>query len=265
MRRRAGEALAEVYLAVGFGCLIALTLEYGFYVKRARELGSEGKGIAVIFAKTATRLSMVAALAGLSGCNSADAVKGNGATKTETRDVGPFNSVSVDGVIRVDLVTGPFQKPVISGDANLLKLVTTTVTGNKLIIHQTEDITSSRGITVTLHAIGIKRIDSSGAGKVHATGLAGPTFTLHTSGAGEAELTGQVDQLELTVSGAGRIHAAGLATKEAQVEVSGAGAIEVNAKEKVKATVSGSGAVRYRGSPAIEKDVSGSGTVVPMS
>ena len=80
----------------------------------------------------------------------------------------------------------------------------------------------------------------------------------------DAQLSGQIDSLEITSGGAGNVRAGGLAAKQAHVLVSGAGNVEVDATDKLKVDVSGVGNVRYRGAPAIEKNVSGMGSVGPL-
>jgi len=191
-------------------------------------------------------------------------VQGDGVLKTEMRDVTDFAEISVDGTVKLDLVTGPLDKLTITGDENLLPLVATEVVGGRLTIHQTKSMHSKTPLVVSIHAPAVARIDTAGLANVIASGLTGPTFTFTSNGVTDSQLSGQVSSLEIDSSGTGVVRAAGLTAKQARVTVSGAGSVEVNATDQLKANVSGVGSVKYRGTPAIEKNVSGVGTVAPL-
>jgi hypothetical protein len=191
-------------------------------------------------------------------------VQGDGVAKSETREIPAFDSIEVDGTVKLDFATGPLDKLSITGDENLLPLISTTVTGTKLVVHETKAVHSKTPLVVSVHSPTLTRIDAAGISGVIATGLHGASFTYTSSGVSNAELTGQVDSLEVQAGGTGEVHAAGLTAKQAHVAISGAGTVEVNATDKLKADVSGVGSVKYRGSPTVEKDVSGMGTVGPL-
>lgn len=193
-----------------------------------------------------------------------DGVQGSGVARTESRDVTAFQTIELDGSVQLVLTTGPLGKLSITGDDNLVPLVSTTVTGGKLVVRETKNVHSKTPLVISITAPDVTRIESNGAGTVRASGLTGPSFTLAAAGASSADLSGQVDKLDISVGGAGRIRAGGLVSREANVEIAGTGAVEVDATEKLKATVSGVGEVRYRGSPTVEKTVSGVGTVKPI-
>lgn len=191
-------------------------------------------------------------------------VQGDGVAKTESREVPTFDAIELDGTVRLELTTGPLDRLSITGDENVLPLVSTTVSGGKLVVRETKDAQLKTPLVVTVRAPSVGRIDVNGAATVRASGLTGTKFVLASRGASNAELSGQVDRVEIEMGGAGRVRASGLQSKEAQVGLSGAGSVEVNASEKLKADVSGVGSVRYRGSPAVEKTVSGLGSVGPL-
>jgi hypothetical protein len=191
-------------------------------------------------------------------------VQGDGVAKSDTREIPTFDSIEVDGTVKLDFATGPLDRLSITGDENLLPLVSTTVTGTKLVVHETQAVHSKTPLVVSVHSPALTRIDAAGISGVIATGLHGTSFTYTSSGVANAELTGQVDSLEIQTGGTGEVHAAGLTAKQAHVAISGAGTVEVNATDKLKADVSGVGSVKYRGSPSVEKNVSGMGTVGPL-
>jgi hypothetical protein len=208
-------------------------------------------------------------LSSLPACNAlvphADGVQGDGVSKSESRDIPAFDAIELDGILKLELTSGPLGKLSLSGDENILPLITTNVSAGKLVIRQSSPGTSKTPILVTLSAPSVSRIAIDGAASVQVKGLDVPSFTLAASGAADAELTGRVGTLAIDLSGAGRVRAAGLLAKEVRVGLSGAGSVEVNASDKLKADVSGVGSVRYRGNPAtFEKNVAGLGSVAPL-
>jgi hypothetical protein len=202
-------------------------------------------------------------LFGAPACRGAS-VQGNGVAKTELRDVASFDAIDLSGAIQLDLSTGTLGKLSLTGDENLLPLVATTVSGGKLVVSQTKKMAAKTPLLITVTAPNLRRIDVTGAANVRATGIQAPAFSLAVSGAANAELSGEVDKLEVTIDGAGAVRASDLRAKEARVDLSGVGSADVNATDKLKADVSGVGAVRYRGAPVVEKDVSGLGAVTPL-
>jgi hypothetical protein len=219
--------------------------------------------------QTETRGALVCAcliLFGAPACQRAS-IQGNGVAKTELRDVaalGAIEAIELSGSIELEFTAGAPGKLSLTGDENLLPLISTTVSQGKLVVSQTKKMEAKTPLLVTLSAPGLRRVDVTGAANVHATGIQGPTFAVGVTGAANAELSGQVDVLELTIDGAGSVRANDLHAKEARVDLSGVGSADVNATDKLKANVSGVGTVRYRGTPTVEKDVSGLGAVTPL-
>src|SRR5258708_5843063 len=66
------------------------------------------------------------------GCNWVGGEKGSGTPKTEVREVGAFTSVKLEGSLRADIAAGGAQHVEISGDDNIVALMTTEVTDQRL-------------------------------------------------------------------------------------------------------------------------------------
>src|SRR4051812_22937807 len=73
---------------------------------------------------------------GVNGCSMGPAVKGSGVAKTESRQVGPFTRISIEGSGNVVVTVDPTQPAslVLKADDNILPLVETTVKGDTLVI-----------------------------------------------------------------------------------------------------------------------------------
>ena len=67
------------------------------------------------------------------------------------------------------------------------------------------------------------------------------------SGGGDATLTGQANELEITINGSGNVHAGNFAVNIASFQASGGSDIYVNASEEITGQISGGGDVYYSG------------------
>jgi len=198
----------------------------------------------------------------MAGCPALNGVPGSGHAATETRAVGEFSRVELSGAADVETSIGPVQSVEVTLDDNLLPLIETKVDSGTLRINSTKNYNTSLGLKVKIVAPSFEGFTVSGAANLHAVGLAGKTFSLNISGAGNADLQGSVDALEVHVSGAAKIRTFGLTAKQVKIDLSGAGNAQVTATESLDATVSGAGYVQYRGHPTkVTQNVSGAGSV----
>lgn len=195
---------------------------------------------------------------------SGPAVEGNGVARTETRAVPGFDALEVDAPMNVEVSPGPVSVT-LSGDENLLPLVTTTVTGGKLVVTHTKALTVHQPLTLTVHVPSLTRLESAGLGERHVTGIDVPRFVLRANGAAEVTLEGKAEGVEVDVAGVASVHASTLAAKQAKVSVTGTGSVEVAASDKLDAAVTGMGGVFYKGTPTVAKSVTGLGFVKPLS
>jgi len=195
----------------------------------------------------------------LVGCGSA-AERGSGKPKTETRQVAAFSKLELVGTFQADVAVGEAQQIEISGDDNLVPLVTTTVKGDVLHIEPTKRIDPKLALVVRIHTPALAAFDSAGSNKIDLHTIRGEKFVLSTSGSAEVDANGATTQLELHASGSARIDATHVQAQRATVALSGSGEIAVNASELLDVQISGAGTVRYAGTPReVRKSISGSG------
>ncbi len=200
---------------------------------------------------------IVVSLNSCSGCG----IKGSGVKKEEVRDVDPFTELAVSGAMQIDVTIGPAQKLVISGDDNLVPLVTTTVSDGKLILDTRDNFRTDIGLKATITVESLTALEVSGACRGSVAGIRGDAFGVDISGASNVTLTGQVGKLALEVDGAAKIGAGGLIAADVTIDSSGASTIECHADKTLTADVSGAGRVRYTGDPAVTKDISGAASI----
>ncbi len=189
----------------------------------------------------------------------------SGPVRTETRKVGAFEAVELDGAGSIELTVGKPPSLEVSAVEQALPQVHTNVRGGVLHIDTTP--LHGRGkVHVRASTPSLHRIEVSGAAKVKAVGISGGRLETVIEGAGSIELHGNVDRTEVTVKGAGSVHAEDLVAKEAAVSIQGAGDVRVHATETLDANIAGAGRIRYAGHPKqVHPDIAGAGVVKPLN
>jgi hypothetical protein len=188
-------------------------------------------------------------------------VGGSGKAGSETRTVPEFTEIEVSGALELRLGLQKPQSVVLGGDDNLLPLVTTDVTGKRLVIGSKQSLRPELDLVATVAAEDVSLVRCSGACKVTVTDLKNERFTLEVSGAGSLDASGETKELRIDVSGAGSVAAEKLAASSVTVRTSGAGDVAVGKADKLDVEISGAGSVSYQGDPAITKKISGAGSL----
>jgi len=196
----------------------------------------------------------------LAGCSFAG-VKGSGTAKTEVRQVAAFSAIELAGSFDAEVSIGA-PRVELSGDDNLLPLIASDVTGDKLVLRSTQNIRTSLPLLAKISVPRLTAVKVSGSGGVTLHGVTADQLTIGLVGSGTVSGDGTAHQLSAEVTGSGDIELAKLAVERATVEISGSGDIEVDATRTLDVRISGSGSVKYHGNPEIKKSISGSGGLV---
>ncbi|HEV3237385.1 MAG TPA: head GIN domain-containing protein [Gemmataceae bacterium] len=212
-----------------------------------------------IFAK----VSLPFLLVSLAGCGFLQQTKGSGQSKTETREVAKFSSVSLSGVGKVIIKQTGKESLSVTAEDNLLPLLETTVVDGKLSLGPKKgaSINPTKPIEFVVEVKDLQGLEISGAGEMEMKDLQTDRLKVDLSGVGQVNLSGKVDEFVLDMSGAGDFQGADLQTKTATIECSGAGRAVVNVSDILDVSVSGAGSVEYLGSPKVKKSISGVGSV----
>ena len=231
-------------------------------------------------------LGVLAVLAlGLAGCiniSSWKTIGGSGQVVSEPRSVSQFHEVTLGGSGELSLVQGAEESLMIEADDNLLPLIESEVSGDRLWIGwRNVNLRPSRTIRYTLH---VKDLDSlhlsgslsaragslktdhlslsiSGSGNIQIAKLDAKTVSAHISGSGDTRLAGEVEDQKISISGSGSHQAADLRCQQAEARISGSGRATLWVKDNLTSGISGSGAISYYGHPSVSSHVSGSGRV----
>src|SRR5476651_2271278 len=217
-------------------------------------------------------------------------VVGNGQHQVERREVAAVNGLDVNGPLQVEVRVGPAPSLQLDADSNLLSMVKTDTSGDRLRIWIDGSIRSSYPVHVVYTTPHLARIDSSGSGALTVSGLNGGVLTVSVNGSGGVNAAGldsgstvaslhgsgrldlgQVrgDVLNLEVHGSGGVRAsgsahmlhvrlhgsgsadlAGLRSDAADVATYGSGSISAGVEKTLVAETSGSGHITVYGNPA---------------
>jgi hypothetical protein len=188
-------------------------------------------------------------------------VKGSGKLLREKRNVGSFDSISTEGAFDIEVVCQKPQEIEISGDDNILPLVTTEVANNVLHVKSLRNYSTSKPLSLRISAPDLVGIRSSGAGTIEVSGVKNDRFEIDVNGAPTIRASGETKALKIDANGAGNIDTHKLRATRVEVESKGVSGVEVFAAEQLDVTVSGPSHVLYRGNPVVNKTVNGPGSV----
>jgi hypothetical protein len=225
-----------------------------------------------------TLLSLVAMVLLLSACR---VVRGSGDVETETRVVGDFDQVSLNGQGKLILSQGERESLEIEAEDNIIAVIETEVRGDTLhigvkestTIRPTEpvkfyltmveiaglEVSGSGGIAADIIVTDRLTLEVNGSGDVNVDSLSAESLSVDISGSGDVDVAGQATSQLIKISGSGKHRAADLESETVDVEVNGAGETTVWASKSLSAEISGSGTVNYYGSPTVSQTISGSG------
>jgi hypothetical protein len=226
-------------------------------------------------------VSAALALLLLSACNgAASTVSGSGTIKSERRQVGAFNQVSLGASGDVTIARGATDSLTIAAVDNLLPLISTVVHEGELVISSKSNtnVLPSKEIPYTITVRDLQGVALASAGSITAVGLpalraaslgnsgqitvaeiANAGIVVDLGGSGDITLLGKSNSLQLSIGGAGSVSGGVLAASVGNVRMGGSGSALINASDTRDVNIAGSGTVRYRGAPTIHKAISGAG------
>ena len=212
------------------------------------------------------------------------------AQKTEKRNVGSFESISLSIAAKVYVSQSKKTSLEIKGYADDLDEIITEVDGSTLKIKRKKNRAwgwnnrSFKKVEVYISSPKIEDLRISGSGNIVAKTpvksgsvdysisgsgniiieeLKADNVECHISGSGDIRLKGDCkNELEIHISGSGDVEAAYFEAKEVDIRVSGSGDCRVYASDKITARVAGSGDIYYRGKPEyVDSKSAGSGSI----
>ncbi len=191
-----------------------------------------------------------------------DGIQGSGKAKSESRTVGSFSKIAVEGSADVNWTRSDKQSLMVKTDDNLLSNLETVIKGDTLYIKFKESCSSKVESVVTISSPTLDGLAISGSSDANLSGISAQNFAVSISGSGDMVAKGTAKTASISISGSGDIDAFGLELDSADVSIAGSGDMKLSVKNVLDASIAGSGDISYRGNPKVQKSVMGSGDVV---
>lgn len=188
---------------------------------------------------------------------------GSGVLRSEPREVPPFHSVRSRGSFDVRIRVGEPQSLTISGDDNLLGLVSSEVHDGRLTLEMhSGNYNPRRPLKVEAVVAELKAVELIGSGDLEVEGVDTSDFEARICGSGDMQIQGRTESLVAQISGSGDMDFDDLQAQKAWVSVSGSGDMRLFVSGELSGSVTGSGDVRCRGGAEVESFSSrGSGSL----
>ncbi len=211
-------------------------------------------------------------------------MRGSGNIKTENRTVKSFTEVSVAGPINVQIKKGGRPSVSVEADDNIIPLVITNVSGNKLSI-RLDEISNLNNATVNVMVVITDFTGASAsagaeinadetisnAEKINFTASSAAKITMNidapfadagSSSGAEIKLSGRTKTFSARASSGARVDAENLKAETAKADASSGASINIFASVAVDASASSGAQVNYSGGAAsVVKNASSGGDV----
>jgi hypothetical protein len=184
---------------------------------------------------------------------------------TQSRTVPAFHGVDLAGTLTAEVTVGKPASVTITGDADLVDKVTTTVKDGVLVLN-TRDLHVRHRRNTHLRAIitapDLSSLAITGTGTFTVAGLANDRLAIDVPGTGSIKASGSTGALSVRLGGTGEVTGRDLTAKDLVVDIDGTGSARLNATRSVDIRISGTGSLNVHGHPSqIKKTVTGLGSV----
>jgi Putative auto-transporter adhesin, head GIN domain len=200
----------------------------------------------------------------VSGCD--QRTESRGPTRTETRQVEPFDAIEMKGAARLEITVGKPQSVSIEGREAMLSRIDTQVRGGTLHIESRfKDWVVGQGrsrLTIRISVPSLESLKLQGGNDAQLAGFDGGHSTIEAEGAANIEADGRLEGLTVHLAGAGNADLSRLVTEAAKVSVDGVGSVIVHPTDTLEATMNGVGSILYTGNPReVNTRMNGLGTI----
>jgi Putative auto-transporter adhesin, head GIN domain len=208
------------------------------------------------------RIAALVLLALLAAGCGGSTTTGSGHVTTTSRDVSGFTSVDLEGAGTLTVDVGRPAALTISGDDNVLPIITTRVRDGVLVISSKHGYSTHHELKIRVVTPALDGMKLAGSGTIVGSGIRATAFSIELDGTGTVVLSGTAGSLDATVSGVGSAQLDHLDVRDAQVTVSGTGTVLVHVTGSLDASVDGVGSIVYSGGPrTVSTHVSGLGSI----
>lgn len=227
-----------------------------------------------------TILSALVMLVLISSCN-INCLEGRGDLKTETRLLKSFTKIQLNTDAKVIITKDTVQSIRVEAQSNIMKVLTTEVSGKWLYIDNDGCLSEHKQITVYITTPSFEEIQIDGSGSVEGKGsfsgekieltingsgsmnigLSANNVYAEVKGSGNINVSGSARKFNVDISGSGDVNAQEMPSGVCSVDVRGSGNCRIFAINKLAVDIAGSGNVYYKGTPDITTNINGSGKI----
>ena len=177
-------------------------------------------------------------------------VKGNGDLVSKMRELSKFKAIEI--AIGYDkILVNCDQEPSIhiSGDKNILPLITTIISKGVLKIESDSTFETKADSEIIINVKSLKEFTFDGVGETVIQNVNSEKFICNINGVGSCDLNGKVKSFYVSVNGVGSVNARQLIADDVVANLNGVGSVKLYAKNSLNASVNGVGGLTYFGNP----------------
>lgn len=192
-----------------------------------------------------------------------DGIDGSGDVVTETREVGGFTSVELDGEGELIITQGDTELLSIESDDNILPVIESTVENGtlRLDVENGKSIKNFTRLVYTLTVTNLNSISMDGAASIRVENFTTDALAVSMDGAGEFVISGMATSQTISFDGASSYDGRDFATAQTTVRIDGAGDVTVRVSDMLDVEIDGTGDVVYLGDPEVTQSIDGTGSV----
>jgi hypothetical protein len=235
--------------------MAALRTERDPWLKESTDRPVAGPRRARARARALTLAALTTAVALTVGCD-ASVTRGQGAVKSEAREVGAFSRIDAGAGITVVVRIDPTATMEVRAQENLLPVIVTEVENATLRIHSAHGYTTSEPVEVVVTTPELQAILLSGGSHGTVDGLAADVVDIKLSGGSELTASGQASTVTLDISGGSTADLEALSAATISVDLTGGGRATVTASDRVQGAASGGARLTVLGGAQLSVDTS---------
>ncbi len=186
---------------------------------------------------------------------------GEGAVKTEEREVAAFSRIETSAGIDVRVTFDPTPSLEVRAQENLLPLIIAEVKNDTLHLRSAHAYTTTEKVEVTLTTPSLTRLVLSGGSHGQIDDLQAEDMELELSGGSRLDATGEATNLTLGMSGGSAAGLQDLETATIKVDASGGSNATVRASGEVRGSATGGSRITVIGEAALSVDTTGNSYV----
>jgi hypothetical protein len=184
------------------------------------------------------------------------------ADKTESRQAGKFSGIDLRAPADVVVSIGESPSITVSGPADVVPLLLTSIHDDVLTIELKEHVTLTKALKVVITTPSLQAVNLAGSGSMTLSGINGDSLNLNVSGSGSIVASGQVNTVNVAIRGSGDVDVRAVHADALHASVRGSGDLHGYASNAAIVDVAGSGDVQISGKPSTKiVHRSGSGDV----